>query len=161
MDDPCDRLTHPSPSTHHYNDVIMSAMASQPQASPLFAQLLVQRKHQSSASLAFVRGIHPWPVNSPHKRPVTRKMFPFGDVIMCRVFRTGKPKCHFDENSVTGCIGQCQNYNIRTPSHKKCQNNIPLKRWPWHLFKMPKSAPVWSFVNSFKPGDANALVTIG
>ena len=41
-----------------------------------------QRKHQSSASLAFVRGIHWWPVNSPHKWPVTRKMFPFDDVIM-------------------------------------------------------------------------------
>ena len=41
-----------------------------------------QRKHQSSASLAFVRGIHRGPVNSPHKGPVTRKMFPFDDVIM-------------------------------------------------------------------------------
>ena len=28
-----------------------------------------------------VRGIHQWPVNSPHKGPVTRKMYPF-DVIM-------------------------------------------------------------------------------
>ena len=43
-----------------------------------------QRKHQSSASLAFVRGIHPGPVNSPHKWPVTRKMFPFDDVIMTK-----------------------------------------------------------------------------
>ena len=41
-----------------------------------------QRKHQSSASLAFVWGIHRWPVNSPHKGPVTWKMFPFDDVIM-------------------------------------------------------------------------------
>ena len=41
-----------------------------------------QRKHQSSTSLAFVRGIHRGPVNSPHKWPVTRKMFPFDDVIM-------------------------------------------------------------------------------
>ena len=41
-----------------------------------------QRKHLSSASLAFVRAIHRWPVNSPHKRPVTRKMLPFDDVIM-------------------------------------------------------------------------------
>ena len=41
-----------------------------------------QRKHQSSASLAFVRGIHRGPMNSPHKGPVTRKMFPFDDVIM-------------------------------------------------------------------------------
>ena len=48
-----------------------------------------QRKHQSSASLAFVRGI-PWefqgihrgPVNSLHKCPVMQKMFPFDDVIM-------------------------------------------------------------------------------
>ena len=39
-----------------------------------------QRKLQRSASLAFVRGI--WPVNSPHKRPITRKMFTFDDVIM-------------------------------------------------------------------------------
>ena len=47
-----------------------------------------QRKHQSSTSLAFVGGIHRWPVNSPHngefpaQGPVTRKMFPFDDAIM-------------------------------------------------------------------------------
>ena len=41
-----------------------------------------QRKHQSYASLAFVRGIQRLPVNSPHKGPVTQKMFPFDDVIM-------------------------------------------------------------------------------
>ena len=40
-----------------------------------------QRKHQSSASLAFVWGIHRGPVTSPHKGPVTQKMFPFDDVI--------------------------------------------------------------------------------
>ena len=44
-----------------------------------------QRKNKSSASLAFVRGIHRGPVNSPHKWPVTRKMFPFDDVIMIDV----------------------------------------------------------------------------
>ena len=43
-----------------------------------------QRKHQSSTPLAFVRGIHREPVDSPHKRPVTRQMFPFDDVIMYR-----------------------------------------------------------------------------
>ena len=41
-----------------------------------------QRKYQSSESLAFVRGIHRGPVNSPHKGPVTRKMLPFDDAIM-------------------------------------------------------------------------------
>ena len=43
-----------------------------------------QRKQQSLASLAFVRGIHRWPVNSPPKGPVTQKIFPFDDVIMYR-----------------------------------------------------------------------------
>ena len=63
----------------HYCDVIMGAMASQITSLPI-SYLTVysgadQRKHQSSASLAFVRGIHRWPVNSPHKGPVTRKCF--------------------------------------------------------------------------------------
>ena len=55
-------------------------------ASRLFTQPYVQgadqRKHQSSASLAFVRGNHRWPVNSCYKGPVTRKMTPFDDVVM-------------------------------------------------------------------------------
>ena len=46
-----------------------------------------QSKHQSSASLAFVWGIHRVPVNSPHKWPVTRKMFPLDYVIMQHCFR--------------------------------------------------------------------------
>ena len=40
-----------------------------------------QRKHQSSASLVFVRGIRRWPLNSPHKGSVTPKMFPSVDVV--------------------------------------------------------------------------------
>ena len=57
----------------------MSAMASQNSSiSTVLAVCSVahQRNHQSSASLAFVRGIHRWPVDSPHKGPVTRKIFP-------------------------------------------------------------------------------------
>ena len=52
-----------------------------------------QRKHQSSTSLAFVWGIHRWPVNSPHEWPVTRIVFPFDDVIMIT-----HPIYHFDMN---------------------------------------------------------------
>ena len=67
--------------------VIMGRMRLKSQASRLFTHSIVylgvdHRKHQSSASLAFVRGIHRWPVNSPHKGPVARKMLPFDDVIM-------------------------------------------------------------------------------
>ena len=65
----------------HYNDVIMGAIASQiTSLTIVFSTFYLdadQRKHQSSASLAFVWEIHQWPVNSPHKGPVTRKMFPF------------------------------------------------------------------------------------
>ena len=77
---------HTFKTTGHYNDVIMGAMASQITSLTIVCSIFCsgtdQRKHQSSASLAFVRGIHRWPVNSPHKGPVTRKMFPFDDVIM-------------------------------------------------------------------------------
>ena len=69
----------------HYSGVIIGAMASQITSLAIFYSTVYsggdQRKHQSSASLAFVWGIHRWPVNSPHKWPVTRKMFPFDDVI--------------------------------------------------------------------------------
>ena len=75
-----------SDSRQNYNDVIKGAIASQITSLTIVYPTVYldadQRKHQSSASLAFVRGIHRWPVNSPHKWPVTRKMFPFDDVIM-------------------------------------------------------------------------------
>ena len=70
----------------HCGDVIISAMASQITSLTIVCSNVYsgadQRKHQSSASLAFVRGIHRWPVNSQRKGSVTRKMFPFDDVTM-------------------------------------------------------------------------------
>ena len=72
----------------HYNDVIMSAMASQITSLMIVYSTVCsgadKKKHQSSAPLAFVRGIHQWPVNSLHKGPVTQKMFPFDYIIMGR-----------------------------------------------------------------------------
>ena len=75
----------------HYGDVIIGAMGSQISSLTIIYSTVYsgadQRTHQSSASLAFVRGIHRWPVNSPHKGPVTWIMFPFDDVIMlCRIY---------------------------------------------------------------------------
>ena len=73
-------------SFHHYNDVIMGTIASQITSLMIVYSTVYsdanQRKHQSSASLAFVQGIHWRPVNSPHKWPVVQKIFPFDDVIM-------------------------------------------------------------------------------
>ena len=69
--------------SQHYCDAIMGTVASQITSLTIVYTTVYsdadQSKHQSSASLAFVRGIHRGPVNSPHKGPVTRKMFPFDD----------------------------------------------------------------------------------
>ena len=74
------------PGKFNYNDVTISATVSQITSLTIVYPTLYsaadQRKHESSTSLAFVRGIHRWPVNSLHKGPVTQKMFPFDDVIM-------------------------------------------------------------------------------
>ena len=70
----------------HYSDVIMSTVASQITSLTIVYSTVYlgadQRKHQGSTSLAFVQGIHRRLVNSPHKWPVTWKMFAFDDVIM-------------------------------------------------------------------------------
>ena len=71
---------------NHYTDVIMGTIVSQITSLTIVYSTVysdaAHRKYQSSASLAFVRGIHRRPANSPHKWPVTRTMFPFDDVIM-------------------------------------------------------------------------------
>ena len=78
----------------HYSDVIMNAMASQFTSLAIIYSTVYsnadQRKHQSSASLAFVREFHRWSVNSPHKGTVTRTMFPFDDVIMQNIIYRAK-----------------------------------------------------------------------
>ena len=83
----------------HYDDIIMAPMASQITSLTVVYSIVYsdadQRKHQNSASLAFVWGIHRGPVNSSHKWPVTRKMFPFDDVIM-----SVRLVCSFNANRV-------------------------------------------------------------
>ena len=70
----------------HYSDVTMNVIVSQITGVSIVCSTVCSgadhRKHQSSVSLAFVRGIHRRPVDSLHNRPVTRKMFSFADVIM-------------------------------------------------------------------------------
>ena len=84
-----------------YGDVIMGLIASQITSFTIIYSIVYsdadQRKHQSSASLACVRGLYRGPGNSPHKWPVTRKMFPFEDVILCM-------KTTFIDNVSTGVL---------------------------------------------------------
>ena len=114
-----------------YNDVIMATKASQITNLAIFYSTVYsgadQRKHQSSASLAFVGGIHLWPVNSPHKWPVTRKMLPFDDVIMYKLLykllrpfhtRNSSSKISFVHNIQIGCridLQFCMNTSIALP----------------------------------------------
>ena len=69
-----------------------------------------QSKDKSSVSLAFVWGIHRGPVNSPHKWPVTREMFPFDDVIM--------------KSCVILCVSMLVNDSVRTRSSASPVENI-------------------------------------
>ena len=100
----------------HYTDVIMDAVASQITSLTIVYSNVYsgadRRKHQSSASLAFVRGIHRWPVNSPHKRLVTRKLFPFDDVIL-RMASIGHSELRIYDNH-SWCIHVAEAINDNT-----------------------------------------------
>ena len=86
----------------HCSDVIMGMMASQITSLTIVYSNVYsgadQRKHQSSVSLAFVRGIYRWPVNSLHKGPVTRKCFhlmtsSWDDVRVWKIFSSLQTLC--------------------------------------------------------------------
>ena len=78
-----DKASKDTKASSHYSDVIISAMAYQITDVLIVCSTVCsgadQTKHEPSASLAFVRGNHWWPLYSPHKGPVMRKMFSFGD----------------------------------------------------------------------------------
>ena len=89
------------------SDVIMSVMASQITSVLSVCSTVCpgadQRKYQSSVSLAFVRRSHRWQVDSLLKGPVTRKMFPFDDVIIIHehVMASKRIICHIIEDGNT------------------------------------------------------------
>ena len=109
----------------HYINVIMGAITSQITSLTIVYSTVYsdadQRKHQSSASLAFVWGIHRGPVNSPHKWPVTRKMFPFDDVIMSN-----------GQESVWG-YGCLKRYSAATNHH-------------WTMYYKTEDLVIWRFI---------------
>ena len=109
----------------HYDDVIMMAIASKITNLTIVYSAVYsgahQRKHQSSASLAFVWGIHRGPVNSPHKWPVTRKMFPFDDVIMGCVVSIWRVLTVLQRGSTVYKLQRCLCGNV----HVLETNNIP------------------------------------
>ena len=75
----------------HYNDVIMSAMASQLTSPTIVYSIFYsgadQRKPQSTASLAFVSGIHRWPAGLD-----IRKFHPWFNL---------QPKFHYRNHNIS------------------------------------------------------------
>ena len=120
----------------HYNDVIMSALAFQITSLTIVYSTIYsgadQSTHQSSASLAFVLGIHRWPVNSPQKWPVTRKTFPFDDVIVnlssLVVITTASGATSDDKVGINSAM----NLNSHTDWHMKwldLHSNLKAPQW--------------------------------
>ena len=99
----------------HYSDVIISTMGSQITSLTIVYSTVYSgadgKTHQSSASMAFVRGIHWWPVNSLHKGPVMWKMF--DDVIMWyqNMALTERHSCEMNPQ-ITKKLTCCQPLNI-------------------------------------------------
>ena len=96
----CHWFVYPLQWRHNGHDGVSNHQPDECLLNRLFSHR--SKKYQSSASLAFVRGIHRWSVNSPHKGPVTRKMFPFHNVIMWTVNQDMNPN-----GSKTFCPAGC------------------------------------------------------
>ena len=166
----------------HYNDVIMSTMASQINSLTIVYSTVYssadQRKHQSSASLAFVnrlfrcrskktsklgvtgflRGIYQWPVNSPHKWLVTRKLFPFDDVIMwigkeCR-FPRRREHLYISLSFFEICLNSCDRCNVTSHIEtEKCGAFIMTLKFCTMLTRENPRSPVrevWGFLGELK-----------
>ena len=125
----------------HHNDVIMDVMASQINSLRIVYSTVYsvysgadQRQYQSSASLAFVRGIHRWPVNSPHKWPVTRKIW-WRHHAMHRVHwitplrkdMNSRVQAWWLHNTVAGATAPLLRYAPLTGTLALCEGNPPVE----------------------------------
>ena len=94
-----------------------------------------QRKHPSSASLAFVPRIHRGPVNSPHKWPLTLKMFLFHDVIQ-REISLWSPNPVTNEVPLSRCLCDPESSGTIGTLLAHADSTGTIKRVCWH--KPPK-----------------------
>ena len=127
---------------------------------PIFCWDADQRKHQSSASPDFVRGIHRWPVDSPHKEPVTRKMLPFDDVILFNLILSAPYLPMAYHHQVLGhlqaqwWLGSGPTYR---PDNLRLIHWVPNKRADILLAKFPNApdnkilGPTWGPPGSCRP----------
>ena len=139
----------------HYSDAIINAIASQITSIAIVYSAIYsgayQRKHQSSASLAFVRGIHRWPVNSPYKGPVTRQMshVSFDDVIMV----TDK-MCWYNRHHSCRDMGAGKSVLVN-PRHIKCRSKSlcepsPVTSVTWQINDVTFIRSIASVIHTIK-----------
>ena len=169
----------------HYGDVIMGAIAYQITRLTIVYSTVYsdadQKKHQGSASLAFVRGNHGGPVNFPHKWPVTRKMFPFDDVIMYLlkvkkylIRKNSKRDISYaiiNEATVRFCLLNCRKYVIVNDLKPRSElssekyrivNAAMGKSTPWKLkicYMLWSMLPVTAFQRVFPRKLTDRVVT--
>ena len=132
-------MTSSPTSCYHCNDVMISAVASQITSLTIVYSTVYsgadQREHQGSASLVFVQGIHGWPANSPHKRPVTRKMFPFDNVSITMPQRHVCILYHYSElrwhRQLRSFIVKYKHLLIRNSQYHECWFASPQHRSGW------------------------------
>ena len=125
----------------HYNSVIMSVMAYQITSLTNVYSTVYSRRRSKKIwklqSLAFVRGIQRWSVKSPHKGPLTRKMFPFDDVIMLSVataMACSGHTCNIHAWSVTSVMVIPKKKLATYWNGGKCLSNLHQSRkevWTW------------------------------
>ena len=140
--------------TCHYNDVKMIAVTSKITCLTIVYSTVYsgadQGKHQISASLAFVRGIHRWPMNSSHKGSITRKCF---HLMTSSWFWWGCSICSFWIPVIYGSI------LLRSPDWHWDNRNIlqwRTSQWaPWGL-RSPASR---SFTQPFVPAPIKENIT--
>ena len=134
-DDPISNMTV-SLLTNYGDDGIMSAMASEITGVVIVFTTVGSGAYEKASRLCvFVRGIHRWPVNSPHKRPITQKMFPLDDYIM--TYRSAKI-CQWATSYFTVIsIKKIKYYKLLSISRNTIVNNDYHFLWAiwWHVLQ--------------------------
>ena len=97
---------------------------------------LFRRKSKKTSKLratGHCKGNHRWPVNSPHKWPVTRKMFPFDDVIMISCKFKSQNKTFHSKALETAVHRRVATVSLRHKKFQRGNTELTLKRKYPHL----------------------------
>ena len=128
----------------------MSTLASQIASLTIVNSII----YLSSASLALVRGIHRWAVNSPHKGPVTRKMFPFDDVFMMLIvlFNWMQLQSKYNYFVWNGSICKCQKVSKHNMTFKYPPKYSKVTFSPWWRHQMETFSALMAICAGNSPG---------